>query len=55
MLRNLVQPWPEHMDSSVADFEEAYNWRMTLSRLRNDWFFLIPASRCTGLSLEWRP
>jgi len=44
LLRNLVQPWPEEMDTSIAEFEATYRWNMTLSRLRNDWFFLIPGS-----------
>lgn len=44
LLRNLTQPVPGTVDASLVAFEEAWSLNLAFARLRNSYFFLVPAS-----------
>ncbi|RMG11813.1 MAG: serine/threonine protein kinase [Planctomycetota bacterium] len=55
LLRNLFQPWPEAMDASASEFERVWQRDLRLARLRNRWFFLVPAALVLLLSSLFMP
>jgi hypothetical protein len=44
LLRNMTQPVPGTVDASLVAFEEAWSLNLEFARMRNTYFFVVPAS-----------